>query len=261
VVFDSYQYMGVRGALTIGPNVVVRGTGIINYFGNTVTNFGTVHADGGPLPFVLEDGSPTSAAFVNKGVIEAGPGAVLQINGGYDNTSGTIRANGGSISIGGGRTPQIGTLQSLNGGTILIGGSLENSGSTLTATPTTGTLYLGGVINGGTLASSGGAEFAVGRNAWLNDVALMGQLSIRPPDTVSGSLIYAHNLTLSGGTISLYGIPHPGYGPNANLWTQGTETIGGTGRISFEGLGNENVVRPVTGSLTLGPGVTVSTGV
>ena len=262
VVLDGGRnpFIAVRGQLTVGAGVLVHGVAEVNYFSGEVVNYGVVRADVSGRAITFD---PAGASqFINKGLLEATAGGTLALGALVDNTAGTIRANAGTVIIGDGRTAQLGYMEGVNGGAIVLGGTLDNAGATLTSSQRTGTLYLASVVSGGTLANTDGTEFAVTGEATVGDVTLSGQLSLRPPDASRASILHAHNLTLAGGTIGLYGIAAPGYyGNRALLYTNaGAETIDGTGRITFEGNGDVNEVRAYGGSLTLAPGITVSTG-
>jgi hypothetical protein len=265
VVLSGRPFVRVDGALTLGPGVLVRGGGEINHFGHTILNEGTIRADNPAFPLILQISDSRNNRLTNTGILEAAPGGSLILRGPFDNSGGVIRAAGGQVFIGDSgegtltvRTAELGTLQASGGGVIALT-SIDNTGATLTATPATGNLLLGG-LTGGTLASTGGAEFYVERsNPQLSDFRLTGRLAIRTTDSFNGPTPHLRNVVLDGGTIAFYPLSS-GEGPNAWLETFGVQTIGGTGELVFEGASDKGAIRPRDGTLTFAPGITIRTG-
>jgi hypothetical protein len=252
------------GTLTIGAGVTVGGGSEIGFASATVLNLGTIRATANWLNF-----NPSgSNKLVNQGLVEAATNGRIDLACAFDNSAGIIRANGGTIFLGATSTSapsfttaQLGTIEAVNGGVFKLIGPVVNTGATLTASDTTGKLEVsGGTITGGTLATSGSAEFfSVNAGTTLNNVTVAGQLSLRPASFGSGANVQTSQLALNGGTISLFGIAG-GAGANAQLNTEGAnDSITGTGQILFDGGTDNNQVRGQGGTLTIGSGVTIRT--
>lgn len=125
----------------------------------------------------------------NEGTLQANAGGYLKIAGDIGNTwasSGTILADGGTVWIQGlGTTATLGTVRAINGGTILLGGSLDNSGQTLTLNDFTGSYLLDvGTIKGGHVATSGSARLNFG-NAALDGVTFDQDMIVDHSATVT----------------------------------------------------------------------------
>jgi hypothetical protein len=115
-------------------------------------------------------------------------------------------------------------------------------------------------VNGGTLASSGDAEFTVeGNDSKINNFTLTGHIAIRPRSVLSTASLKVNNVVLSDGIMRLHGIAQPN-ASNASIITDAAQTISGAGTIIFDGTGWSSVLGIGNGSLTLGAGVSVVTG-
>jgi YD repeat-containing protein len=184
--------------------------------------------------------------WVNEGTVEAA-GGTLSLGGSWTN-SGTIGlTTGGTVQLGGTfRTSGIGTLDR-RGGEIDLTGTLINDG-TLVLDDTTGSwIVRNGTINGGRITTEGNAELIVGITVfcYLNGVTLAGRLAFT--DVVGGQAIVTGDLTLDGGVIDLR---------QSNVLTfDGMHSLNGSGTVLLSG--NQARVEPGSGTLTIGPGVTI----
>lgn len=111
--------------LTIGPGVIVRGTqnGTIQA-GNaidSIVNQGTIVADA-PGKTITITGN-----FANAGALHAGLSGTVSVPGGYNQTVGTTRLAGGSLTTMAGST--IGILGGLLEGTGIVAANVANSGT------------------------------------------------------------------------------------------------------------------------------------
>ena len=238
------------GAVTIESGITLEGGGEIE-FGRDgyLVNNGTVRANSA-ITSLAFGRSFVGDLTVNNGLMEAtrgattGPHTLILSN--INNTNGVIRAAGGTVIIEQVAGPMVGTLESSNSGTITIN-RINNTNNTLTATPTTGNLRLGEVY-GGTLVTTGGAEFVPMGTTWSN-VTLAG--------SAGGGSVQADTLTLSNGTFRVFstsGLPD-------SFQTLSAQTLAGTGQVVFEKT-ELNKVRKSEGMgrLTVSPGVTIRTG-
>ena len=162
--------------------------------------------------------------------------------------------NGGTLRLDGSfTTAGLGKVVS-SGGAVDLAGALDNTGATLTLDATTGPYNLrGGAIQGGTVATGGGA-LLVGTTAGgtLAGVTLAGTLDLT---TASNAYVaVTGGLTLAGGTVNVGGGTNYG-----RLQFGGTQALGGTGTVAFAGTGPYNLLQVATAgtALTIGPGVVV----
>jgi hypothetical protein len=230
---SSARIRSVGGTLTIGSGVTVM-TGVGNF--NTL-------------------GDPSSGLVIN-GAVQSNNGLKgIDINGvNWVNNGVIAESNGGTVNLYGTfTTAGLGNFSSPEG-RIQIQGTLDNTGATLTMDATHGSLNLkGGTVIGGTIVSTSANPFYTNPGnipvGTLNGVTLAGVM-----DMSIGKVQVQNGLTLSNGTVSLNG---SGVG-TATLSFPGTQTLGGTGTVSFDGV-TAVVQADSGGTLTVGPGVTVQT--
>jgi hypothetical protein len=253
--YDSPSFVqSTTGTLTIDPGVTILtdggSCGIAATDGRIINN-GIVRAQGPNQRILITAADSGTNAFVNQNLIEATAGAEIHTYGQFSNATGTVRADGGTVFLGDAHvgaptysTADLGALQAINGGQIVLGGYLNNVGTTLTASDATGDLTLGSItVTGGTLATSGTASFRSysGINATLDNVTLAGRFA--------GAATLRNSLTLDNATIDLHG---PG------LWATDSPAITGTGLIRF--TTSASAIKTIgIGTLSIGPGVTVAT--
>ncbi len=244
----SMNESGSSGSvLTIGSGVTIEGNaGSINAAaGTSFVNQGTITANttGGTLTL--------NGTWSSSGTIDAVSGGTLALSGSWSNT-GTISETNANVDLGGTITiASLGTLTS-SGGSVFLTGTLNNAGTTLALSNTTGSLYLrGGTIVGGTVTTSGSAVLGSSNlsSGTLSGVALAGTLN---GDSEEFGLTISSGLTLSGGTVNLGGAATMGF--------NGTQMLGGTGSVVFADS-NFNTSMNESGSsgsvLTIGSGVTI----
>ena len=264
VVIDGAESNRLRpqsGTLTIGPTLTIRvGRGRIggsSLGASSIINQGTIVADvaGQSLTFFGD-------SFTNQGTVEVKNGATLTLGGNWANT-GVLRANASTLILGGRlgtsrpsfTTAGIGKLER-SGGTIILTGNLDNTGATLALNAGTGSWILQGTIRGGNITTADGAAlvpgFLPGYGAGILDgVTLDGDMTLTDPlpfNVVNG-------LTLNG-TLTMTS----SLNQRAGLAFNGTQTLGGHGQVVFAGTGGDNVLLPTSGTLTIGPALTIRGG-
>jgi hypothetical protein len=272
-------------ALTIGPNVVVRGhSGAVGFspaWGGstavTFTNQGTINADtaGGTITL-------NGNGWTNTGTLQATGGGSLALQslnfGGPAWTSSTPLSitGGGALTLQGthwttagvtmnNSTVNLGDTFSMSdlgpftrtGGTVNLTGTLQNTAATLTLDATSGSWRLaGGTIDGGTVATSGGAALIATTSGGTLDhgVTLSGTFDLTAGTNVSARV--TGGLRLDNGTVRI----GSNLGEYAVLaFDGGTQTLGGTGTVVF-GNSSLNFLRagPAEFShLIIGPDVVV----
>ncbi len=241
------------GTLTIGPGVTVSGgTGSIGYNSNSLYGY-------------------TNVSFVNKGTIDADSAGTLSLGGTWSNT-GTITASaGGTLDLGGTfATASLGSVTNA-GGTVNLTGTLTNTGSTLALNATTGSWDLsGGTIQGGTVSAVGGArlEGTDQGGALKGGVTLSGDPSLSDP-VVLDLASAQPNVTISGGALTLANatVAIEGSLDGSLRFNDAAASLAGSGNVTFNNPGNpsysfDNAIfgNFSGGTLTIGPGVTISGG-
>ncbi|MEQ1828473.1 MAG: pre-peptidase C-terminal domain-containing protein, partial [Pirellula sp.] len=233
---------GTSGALTIGPNITIRGkNGDIfnNYTNGSLVNQGTINAD------------------VAGGTIHVGNGATPFSNAGTINVStGTLGLNG-SMTLSG-----MGTINR-TGGTINLGGTLDLQGATWNLNATTGSWTLvGGHVKNGTITQSNGSSLLMTNSSGglLTSITLNGDLDLSRQSNanvgISGGLVLNGNMLLGDAAGTTYGRVYFG-----NL-SVAAGALTGTGTVVFGGhgssfLGNYSNLAGTSGALTIGPNITI----
>ena len=217
--------------------------------------------------------APDLDVSVNGGTLGLGtPGDVTQIW----NSAGSISMSGGTIVLGG-STSSLANLSlsssTLNvqsdytfaeiqpllvsGDSFVVGpsGVLGNSGSTIALDANTGNLILdGGTISGGTVTTADGTEVSIGvdsSSSTMDGVTLDGNLDLT---TDGATLTILDGLTLNG--TATIGTPTDSLGSTMSF--VGSQTLGGTGDVLFQGGSGADQVAIDSGStLTIGTGITV----
>jgi len=248
VVFDGTFANGwfrpLNGALTIAPGITVQtgtqtgGVGDPNY---GLVNQGTLSAQTAGTTLYV-----SGKNWVNQGILQAKNGATLSL-------AGTIVPGG------------LGQFDSTDGKVVLTG-TLNNDGHNLVLNgPANNLILQGGTIAGGTVSTTGGAELRVAPDPWggpgvrgtLQGVTLDGTLVVPWATGVA----VRDGLTLANGTILL----ESAAGSPFSAWLQfadsQAQTLGGTGEVVFAGNAWSGgcQVTSTTGTLTIGPGITIRT--
>ena len=239
---------------------------------NYVVNQSLTAASGQSLTL---DGTWSAAS----GVAIAATDATLALNGTWSNAAGsTITATGATLNLGSSSNAwsNQGTIAATNstvnlggdftlaalgsfartGGTVNLTGTVDNAGTTLAFTATTGSWnLLGGSFTGGTVTEAGGAELTfTSSGGTLAGVTFDNDLDLATDNdanaTVTGGLTLADGATVFVGNAagSTYG----------QLFFGTTETLGGTGTVLFGKNGSNAVYNSVPSiTLTIAPGITV----
>ena len=194
-------------------------------------NNGTITASGGTL--VINAGP-----YVNTRMMRAAANSTLVIRGGFgdfDNTGGTIHADGGHVQISNGLNITGGTLSTANGGSISPGGGGVQ------------TFRLTDVTNAGHYVATGATV-----------TQLAGTITNNGSVTLEGAMRAIGTLTLAGaGTINM----QPGSvflaGPGGVAIVNQRNTIQGSGQLGSDSLAiinEDDGVIHANGSLTINPG-------
>jgi hypothetical protein len=256
--------VGGRTVLDFEGNQTVSGTGTIVFNGNSIGNLilGNETTTFGP-GITIKTGTSSgtiglAGGFVNQGTISAQTaGQSINLIGNWSN-NGTLNVSAGTLILDGTfTTVGIGTL-TRSGGTVVIAGVLDNQNSTLSLNAQTGSFLLGygqnSTIKGGAITTSGGAVIDVPSSAGgtFDGVTLAGALAV----SNNAALGIIDGLTLVNGNISLNSTSLASV-----LAFDGTQKLGGTGQVVFNGTFPTNTVEVSNGSLTIGSGITICTGV
>jgi len=217
------------GSLTISPDITVR-TG----------------ASGG---FVGQNG----LLLVNQGTVSSETaGRTVSIRGTNWRNEGDITASGGgTVQLEG--TLAVGGLGNFSGDVRLVG-TLNNTGFT---TVLSNNLWATtGSINGGTVMSNGASQLLLGNGTGGGG-------------TLTGLLLNTNATVFNAGVVTVVGGLHIAEGRTVQLngtssttalRFSGTQTLDGLGQIVMDGFGSNPRIEVVSGTLTIGPGVTVRSG-
>ncbi len=252
-----YEYQPGSATLTIGPNITIHGkTGIVAayYSGNSVINQGTITADVSGGTITVSFGSNGS----NSGTLAATNEGTLTLGGTWAN-SGTIRANSGTLNLGGNFNLAAGSTLTTSGGTVNLTGTLNNTNTTLTLNASTGSWNFSGRINGGTVSESGGAALVI-LTAYPSTLAVLDGVTLDGDLDLTGAP--RRDVTVLDG-LTLNGTAYLGNAAGTtrgNLWFSNTETFDGHGTVLFGGTSDAlNLLYIPSSSITvtLGANLTV----
>ena len=192
-------------------------------------------------------------------------GASLLLNGTWDN-NGTISGNGITVTLAGTfDTDEIGAINVTNSVVDYVG-NVNNVGRTLPVAFGAGTnvgLRTGGKVTGGTVGQNGQLLTIAGGSVDGVTLAANANIPAGSGATVTNGLTLAGGATVAliNGNTSSNPNPTPSVSPVLNF-SGGTQTLGGTGTVAFEGgTAGRAAVQPTTGgSLIIGSNVTIRTG-
>jgi RHS repeat-associated protein len=260
--FYSRSTIAVSGPVTAsgsGSLLVLGGTYDVGVVQNYLTNTGTMDANNG--------GELLLSGLVNKGSVTAESGSLLEFSDTISNL-GTITATNSTVNLNG--TFAQGDLGVFNrpGSTVLLSGTL-NGGANFNSSTGSWFMY-GGIINGGTITESGGAEltFTNYGGKFENGVTVDGDMDMDGGSPAGGfgfeaELTVYSGLTLNG-TMYLGNVGNTAYaevtfGDNAHLpgAIMGNGTIDFGSSISDGGTIYDNGNGSYTQSLVFGPGITI----
>jgi hypothetical protein len=221
--------------LTIGPNITIRGkSGTIRNSGtaNTFINQGKIDADVAGGTITLD-----APGWINQGTAQALGGGTLSLKGSWNN-AGVIRETDSTLNLGGTfRFADLGNF-SRTGGTVNVIGTITNTNTTLTLNNATGSWNLsnGGMIDGGIIAATDGAQLIAsgGLGGTLNNVTV----------NMDVTTAFASNLTVIGG-MTLNGTIRVGQldgTSSGSITFQGTQTLAGTGTILMNESGADHCI-------------------
>src|SRR5262249_28396300 len=149
----------------------------------------------------------------------------------------------------------LGNFSSL-AGTVNLTGTLDNTGTTLALSSTTGSWNLaGGTVKNGIYSNTAGAVLIFTSSAGpLDGVTADADLDLA---TNNGAFVHIKNgLTLNNATIHLGNVPGSTAG---TLAFDNTETLGGTGTVILGRSGSNTIYSAYTANatLTIAPGITI----
>ncbi len=261
---------GAGNTLTIAAGITIHGgnSGSVDTGTATLDNQGTISGD--EVGYSL---TVSGTNWVNDGTIQGVNGGTVILQSSWTNDAGgQIDPNGGTVKFTGSWSNN-GTINVTNGGTLDLGGNLTLASlGTLNRTPlTTGTVALmgtltltgqtldgstgpwtlsGGTIIGGTVSDSLLTASSTANK--LQDVTLAGALTVSNAGFPTIEVLGA-GLTLQGGSILLEG-------NSGGLLFNGSQTLGGSGTITFDNLsgGSASISDSGAGNtLTIAPGITI----
>ncbi len=249
-VLGTLQHSGgtinITGTLdnTLGELALNDTTGAWQLAGGTITG-GRITTSGRGSLITTQQGGILNGVTLDTD-IDVAPNALLTLAGAWVNHR-MLSVTGGTLNLGGTFTPAtLGRLRHSDG-TVNLTGTLDNTGTQLTLDDTTGSWVLSGTIQGGTVTPTGGGHlFISSYGGHLNGVTLNSDVQV-----VGANLTITNGLTLNG-TLTLGNLITTG-----SLTFNGTQMLGGTGTIVFADSGFLNAVQATTGTVTIGPGITV----
>ncbi len=230
------------GSSTINATVTMGGS---SSFVNKAGAAATISASmaGGTLfneGAIVSSGSTSkswSSAVQNKGTISASGGALNFTGTSFDNSLGTINANGTTVSIAANLdTANLGNMIADTYGLFLFSGQLTNSNLDLARFGSSSHATFTGSIHGGTIANSDRGSY--------NGVSLYG-VEMDKGATISGNYIYFYDGFKSGGVLDSSG---------GRLCFMNDQTLDG------DVLSTYNTTVGISGgkTLTLAPGSSIS---
>jgi murein DD-endopeptidase MepM/ murein hydrolase activator NlpD len=229
-------------SLTIGAGLTLSGCGFIEAMSGSPSfvNYGTIQAtDATPL-YVRPGGT-----WENYGLLEAIPGARLELENDWNNF-GTIEVPNAILALYGPFVlADLGTAN-VNQAQIRVKGTLDLLGQTLVNGGVQGDwrVQTGGTIRNGTLS---GSMLSVSFAGTYDGLTLEADVNLLNGD----DLTIVNGLTLNSSQVFIAAAPLV-----TELIFSGNQTLAGIGTISMTG-GDNALVRPVSGILTIGSGVTV----
>jgi len=244
------------GTLTIGSGVTVRtGTqgGTVGQMGTGLVNQGMISAQTAGTTLTVQGTNWTNES---TGVLEAKDGGALTTGGVWSN-SGTIAVDRGTVNLGGTFSFEGGGAISGRRGTVNLTGTLENSGLTWTIDGDVGVFNLagGGTVKGGTIKSVNDGEL-------VSIAGLLDNVKLETDVAIGGGLVYlqvSNGLTLSNTKIRM--VSDGGWYGTTSLSFLGSQTLGGSGEVVFEGKDGRNYMSAGSGVLTIGKGIVIRSGV
>jgi len=186
---------------------------------------------------------------VNHGLIES-VNATLTLSGPWQ-TTGTVSLTNSTANLAGNFSVNHLAAITRSDDSINIVGTLNNTGTTLILDAASGSWHLaGGGINGGTISNPDGASFTANSStaSKLDGVTLNTDLFLEGDSCV----VALNGLTLNG--ILTLGA---GAGDYRALEFDGSQTLDGSGQVVFASLTTGGTVQPTSGTLTIGPSITI----
>ena len=247
-----------------GTGTVTLGTSTTNYLDAFGPNTAATLTIGSGI--TVQGGSGTVGGYysadslVNDGTITSASGQTLTIQGSNWVNAGTITANGAIVDLEGSfTTAALGNFTAV-GGAVNLMGTLNNAGATLALSPVIGAWrLLGATIAGGTITSSGGSVLALtdsGGNL-TGGVTIAAGATLDGTQDFNGAQDYVDTTAglVLDGAADLGSVSGSIYG---YLYLEGSQPVlSGTGTVVFGGNGAYNAVGLVSGTLTIGSGITV----
>jgi hypothetical protein len=261
--------------LTLGPGITVRtdhSSGTLGTrpglgatpAGIAIVNEGVIsgQSDGKRLD-IFGSVSQNVPVFENRGVVEAIGSGHTVVGGDWINL-GVLRVrDNATLDLGGVFTvDDLGSIDR-DGGALRIVGTLDNTGTTVTANASTGSIELAhgmtrGTIVGGTVAAADGATWRITGDGVLDGVQLAADLEI-----ARGRLLVRNGIALRSAQIDLSSSSSLSDSASVEFddfnQNQLPHTIDGQGRFVFTGGRNNGLSFAWLGTLTAGPEVVIET--
>lgn len=244
--YNTTQIAPISGALTLGPTLKIRGSGVVGDPSLPLLNVGTISSDNAtPGVSLTVTGSP----FENRAAVNSKAGAVLNLenlqnHGAVDLSSAILNL------IGTEKGSEIGTISAASS-TVNVLGILDNRNNNLALDPTQGSWHLAGTILGGTIGAPSGTGLTVsGNRSTLDGVTLNIDLAID----------FGVNLRITNGlTLNRTATLESGFNFVQTLNFDGPQNFDGTGTVLFAGIFT-GAIKPLNGALTVGAGLTIRGG-
>ena len=258
LTLDGNQSIDVEGGLTLSGTLTLgngSSYGLLNFIidtSQTLSGSGTV---------LFSGTNPDDSLALSSGTLTIGSGITVQGQNGYVGYSpaiggspgnvtvinqGTIQADtsGGTITVDGTGSQNTGSLEAVDGATLLLEGTLTNSATI--SVDATSVLSLNGTLTGGTISIQAGGQIV---GSTLDAVTISGALTLDGNQSidVEGGLTLSGTLTLGNG--SSYGL--------LNFIIDTSQTLSGSGTVLFSGASAEDSVGTPNGTLTIGSGITI----
>jgi hypothetical protein len=269
---DPFNSPSTPRTLTIAPGITFKtgtGSGFFNFFAGNINSAGTFTADRAGAGFTFSGGT-----LANSGSITASNNASLVLSALVQN-SGTIAVSGATLGMAGtvsgsgsfsvsnsrinlGRTftpSEILSLPLTSNTLALKSGTIDATGTSFDLSPATGSLiWADGTLKGGRFSASGGTQYILSSqgNIRIDGGTIATNLSV--PDQTSISSVIS-GTTLDNADIAL----NAGAGASQIIFYN-DQTLAGAGTVTYNGTSNLGTLIPFSGTMTIGPQITVRTG-
>ncbi len=260
------QTLGGTGTVTFGGSsgnaLIVSGGG-----SSTLTIGSDITIQGGSGSVRDSGAYRNLETFINQGTIHINAGSTLGLRGTNWRNEGSIHAAGATVDLQGSfDTASLGSFDAL-GGTVNLSGAMNNAATTFTMKNAIGGSWrlTGGSITGGTITQQDNAALLLTNGGGtLSGVTIASGMVIDGKGKNAGYPQNSNSLTITNGItnngdIRLGAVDDS---TNATLTAFGTQTLGGTGTVTFGGSAGNALIAGGGGTsgLTIGSGITIQGG-